>query len=60
MQANAEQDPFSFRTFPIRAAHGLLEFNRRRQRIDCAGEFDQGAVAGEFDQPASVSRKCRL
>jgi hypothetical protein len=29
VQTDAEHDLFGFRTFPVRVAHGLLEFNRR-------------------------------
>ena len=60
MQANAEDDLFGFRTSTIIVGNSLLELDRRRQRIDCACEFDQRAVARQFDQPAAVSRECWL
>src|SRR5262245_47536568 len=38
----------------IGLGHGLLKLDGGAQRIDCAGELDQGAVAGQLDQTPSI------
>ena len=60
MQADAEHDGGVLRLVSIGLDHGLLELDGGAQRIDGAGELDQGAVAGQLDQPATVSGECRL
>jgi hypothetical protein len=39
MQADSKDDSFGFGTVAVRVGNGLLEFDRRRQCIDCAGEL---------------------
>ena len=57
MQANPEDDLFGFTMFTVALGNGLLELNRSRQCIDCAGKFYVCAIARQLDQPATVSRE---
>jgi hypothetical protein len=54
MNADAEFDPVVLWHVGILPGHAALDFNRKARRIDCAGEFDQHAVAGRLDYPSAM------
>ena len=60
MQADPEHYGGVLWLLTIGLGHSLLELNGRTQRINGAGEFCQGAIAGELDQAATVSGERRL
>ena len=55
MQTDTKDNPLCFGTFRVHFVHGLLELNRRRQRVDCAGKFYERPITRQLDQPAAVS-----
>ena len=55
MQTDTKYNPLCFGTFRVHFVHSLLELNRRRQRIDCAGKFYERPIAPQLDQPAAES-----
>ena len=57
MQPDAKHDPCVLRLIPIGLGHCLLELDGRAKRVNGAGELDQRAVAGQFDQPPAVARE---
>src|SRR5262249_17519024 len=60
MQADSEDDRFGVGTVPIHVGDRLLEFDRRRKRIDGARELDNGTVTHELHHPAAEARDRRL
>ena len=42
------------RHVPLATGHALLDRDRAGDRVDDAGELDQGAVAHQLDDPAAV------
>src|SRR5262245_12018291 len=56
MQTDTKDDPLRLGTFRVHLVHSLLKLDRRRQGVDCAGEFYERPVARQLDQPAAVSR----
>ena len=60
MQAHAEYESGVGRVIDVGSGRGLLELDGGAQRINRAGEFDQGTVARQFDQTASVFGQNRI
>src|SRR6478736_3974653 len=58
VNADAKFDPLILRHGDILLSHTALDFNRIAHRIDCAGKLDQHAVAGRFDDAASMRSDC--
>src|SRR6516162_10229768 len=57
MQTDTKYNPLCFGPFRVHFVHGLLELNRCRQRVACAGKFCERPITHQLDQPAPVSRK---
>jgi hypothetical protein len=53
VNANAEDERVQLTSTCFLVSNGLLELNRSRYRINGAGELNECAVTGEFDQPAT-------
>ena len=60
VQAHAEHKRSVGRLVAVGLGHGLLKLDSGAQRINGAGKLDQGAVAGQLDQPPSVFRQHRI
>ena len=60
VQAHAEHERGVRWLVAVGLGHGLLELDGGAQRIDRAGELDQGTIAGQLDQPTSVLRQNRI
>ena len=58
MDTDAEFDPLILRYGGVLLGNAALHFNRTSNRIDCAGKFNQHAVAGCLDDAASMGSYC--
>ena len=55
VQADAEHDGGVLGLVPVGLGHGLLELDGGAQSVHGAWELDQGAVAGQLDQPSAMA-----
>jgi hypothetical protein len=60
VDAHAKLDAFLSGDPGITLGHGVLNLSRTAQGIDDAGEFDQQAVPGSFDNASSVFKDLRV
>jgi hypothetical protein len=60
MNTDAEFDALGGRDLGVARDHRALHLDRTAHRVDDAGEFDQQAVAGRFDDAAAVLGDLRV
>jgi hypothetical protein len=60
VDADAESDPPVYRVLAVAPGHPALDGNGAFQRVDDAGELDQGAVADQLDDAAVVFANRRV
>ena len=60
VNSDPEIDPCIGRHVGVPIRHAALDFDRAARRVDCAGEFDQHAVAGGFDDAPAMRRDGRI
>ena len=60
VQAHTEHKRSICGLVAVGLGHGLLKLDSGAQRINCAGELEQGPVAGQLDQAPSVFRQNRI